>query len=112
MKAAKDTSRSEEADEDKEGGGGGGGGDAERDQLERTVGQYQTAVEKAFADVQRLEDEKQQAVNLEKASEEEGQRLEREREDMEATLHEVASDLGRLALLCRTQGRRRTRCAL
>ena len=32
------------------------------------------------------------------------QRLDREREDMEATLHEVASDLGRLALLYRTQG--------
>ena len=32
-------------------------------------------------------------------------RLEREREDMEATLHEVASDLGRLALLYRTQGK-------
>jgi len=31
--------------------------------------------------------------------------LEREREDMEATLHEVASDLGRLALLYRTQGK-------
>ena len=44
---------------------------------------------------------------LGKASEEEAQRLEREREDMEATLHEVASDLGRLALLYRTQVGRR-----
>ena len=46
-----------------------------------------------------------QVGKLEKASEEEAQRLEREREDMEATLHEVASDLGRLALLYRTQGK-------
>ena len=37
-------------------------------------------------------------------SQEEVERLDREREDMEATLHEVASDLGRLALLYRTQG--------
>ena len=48
---------------------------------------------------------KNQVDKLEKASEEEAQRLEREREDMEATLHEVASDLGRLALLYRTQGK-------
>lgn len=37
------------------------------------------------------------------ASREEVERIDREREDMEATLHEVASDLGRLALLYRTQ---------
>jgi tetratricopeptide (TPR) repeat protein len=74
-------------------------------ELEATVGAYQGAVERAWADVQRLEDERQQVGILEKASSEEAQRLEHEREDMEATLHEVASDLGRLALLYRTQGK-------
>ena len=76
-----------------------------KEELEQTVGAYQNAVERAWADVQRLEDERQQVSSLEKASEEEAIRLEREREDMEATLHEVASDLGRLALLYRTQGK-------
>ena len=67
---------------------------------------YQNAVESAWADVQRLEDEKNQVDKLkEKESEEEAQRLNGEKEDMEATLHEVASDLGRLALLYRTQGK-------
>ena len=80
-------------------------GGADEAELEETVGKYQTAVERAWADVQRLEDERQQKGQLEKAEEEEAQRLEREREDMEATLHEVASDLGRLALLYRTQGK-------
>ena len=79
--------------------------EGEKAELEETVGKYHMAVERAFADVQRLEDEKNQVDKLEKASEEEAQRLEREREDMEATLHEVASDLGRLALLYRTQGK-------
>ena len=93
------TSRSNEGAETPRAGG------QTAEEVDRTVQAYQGAVERAWADVQRLEDERQQVGILEKASEEEAQRLEREREDMEATLHEVASDLGRLALLYRTQGK-------
>jgi tetratricopeptide (TPR) repeat protein len=72
--------------------------------LSNTVDNYQNAVEKAWADVQSLEDKRQQVDRSYQESQEEVERLDREREDMEATLHEVASDLGRLALLYRTQG--------
>lgn len=78
---------------------------AEQTALEETVDKYRGAVEMAWADVQRLEDERQQVDALHQESENEAARLERQREEMEATLHEVASDLGRLALLYRTQGK-------
>ena len=78
---------------------------ARSEEHEATIEAYQSAVEKAWSDVQRLGEETEQVGKLEKESEAEAQRLEREREDMEATLHEVASDLGRLALLYRTQGK-------
>jgi len=78
--------------------------DAELARLEQGVELYQNAVEKAWADVQRIEDERQQVDRCYQESQEAVERLDREREDMEATLHEVASDLGRLALLYRTQG--------
>jgi tetratricopeptide (TPR) repeat protein len=99
------TGRSTPSPRDEEGGKVTGAEEPDQAELAQTVGKYQTAVERAWADVQRLEDEKQQVTSLERASEEEAQRLEAEREDMEATLHEVASDLGRLALLYRTQGK-------
>ncbi|KAL1495625.1 hypothetical protein AB1Y20_016492 [Prymnesium parvum] len=81
-----------------------GAKDEELAKLEQGVEMYQSAVEKAWQDVQRIEDERQQVDRSYQVSQEEVERLDREREDMEATLHEVASDLGRLALLYRTQG--------
>ena len=39
------------------------------------------------------------------ATRQEAATLDKEREEMEATLHEVAADLGRLALLYRSQGK-------
>ena len=60
-----------------------------------------------FADVQRLEDEKQQAVNLEKASEEEGTARARAR-GHGATLHEVASDWAAWRCSTARRARRRT----
>ena len=45
-----------------------------RQEMEATVGAYQTAVERAWADVQRLEDESQSTMALEKESEAEAAR--------------------------------------
>jgi len=110
------------------GGGGGGGGkenggtdadggdgdadgddddekDVEIQELEERAEGYQNAVERAWAEVQRMDDERQQMDARFEATRQEAATLDREKEEMEATLHEVAADLGRLALLYRSQGK-------
>jgi len=81
------------------------GEEAELAELEERAEGYQNAVERAWAEVQRMEDARQQMDARFEATREEAANLDREKEEMEATLHEVAADLGRLALLYRSQGK-------
>jgi len=64
--------------------------EAEIAELEERAEGYQSAVEKAWAEVQRMEDARQQMDARFEATREETAILDREKEEMEATLHEVA----------------------